>query len=79
MTDQDTNEQRAQRAAKIGLRDLLSPLAIIVAGLMISHGVHKDGTITVRRNPRAWNPPLSPHQRNLPSRRLRPPTSPRSS
>jgi protein-disulfide isomerase len=39
MTDQDTNEQRAQRAAKIGLRDLLSPLAIIVAGLMISGSI----------------------------------------
>ena len=36
MTDQATNEQPTPPTARIALRDLLSPLAIIVAGLMIS-------------------------------------------
>lgn len=39
MTDQGTNEQRRLHAAKIGLRDLLSPVAIILAGPMISGSI----------------------------------------
>ena len=39
MTDQGTNERRRPQAAKIELRDLLSPVAIILAGLMISGSI----------------------------------------
>jgi protein-disulfide isomerase len=39
MTNQDTNETRVPAAAKIAWRDLLNPLAIIIAGFMISGSI----------------------------------------
>jgi protein-disulfide isomerase len=39
MTDQPTSDQPTPPAAKIALRDFLSPLAIVIAGLMISGSI----------------------------------------